>query len=218
MRVRDARIAGALYLLSVVVGWFCLRYLPDRLVADAAHGFLFRIAVAGDLVCGVVWLAVVLALYRLFENVDRFAALLMLVLGAFMQVPLYFVNAVNYYAMLIFSTNADVATAFSQAQRAALANVFLSLHDAQFLASLVFGGLWLFPFAALVWQSRVVPRFLAVWLALNGVAWLAVAFVGFLAPQDNPITGTLTAPLLLGEIVTALWLTIAPRRAQVLVS
>jgi hypothetical protein len=38
MRNRDARIAGAIYMLAVVAGIFALRYLPDQLIVsgDAA--------------------------------------------------------------------------------------------------------------------------------------------------------------------------------------
>lgn len=68
MRNRDARIAGALYLLSVVVGIFDLMYIPGRFVvttdaAATAHNILanqtlFRVGMAADLVAGVVWLFV----------------------------------------------------------------------------------------------------------------------------------------------------------------
>jgi hypothetical protein len=156
------------------------------------------------LILGVIWLTVVLALYRALEHVDRFTALLMLVLGGYMQVPLYFVNAVNY------------AGAFRSAKsgNADLTMLFIGLHHDQLLASLVFAGLWLFPFGMLVWKSRIVPRVLGIWLGLNGCAWLAVALFGFLAPDYGSIVGTVAIPLEFGEIVTALWLTIAPSAAD----
>ncbi len=100
MRDRQARIAGLLYLLAIVVGWLTLAYLPDRFVVSgnavataqnvAGNEALFRVVVFGDLVCGVVWLFVVLALYRLLGGVDRIQGALMVILGEFMQVPLYF--------------------------------------------------------------------------------------------------------------------------------
>ncbi|MBV9719298.1 MAG: DUF4386 domain-containing protein [Candidatus Eremiobacteraeota bacterium] len=221
MRSRSARIAGVLYLLSVVVGWYFLRYLPDRFIADgdavatahniAANASFFHVAIAGDLLLGVLWLAVVLALYRALENVDPFTALLMLVLGAYMQVPLYFVNAANYAGALFFATDTSVLAAFPEGQRSALVMAFIRFHHIQLLASFVFAGLWLFPLGILVWKSRVVPRFLSVWLILNGFAWLAVVLAGFLAPQYASSVGTLAIPFELGEILTACWLAIAPR-------
>ena len=107
-RNRDARVAGLLYLLAIAVGLFALIYLSDKFIragdatatahAIVANEFLFRVAIVSDIAGGTLWLFVVLALYRLLVDVDRTQAALMVVLGAFMQVPLYFVNAVNYAA------------------------------------------------------------------------------------------------------------------------
>jgi membrane-bound metal-dependent hydrolase YbcI (DUF457 family) len=223
MRDRLARIAGFLYLLSIIIGWFALRYVPDRLVKpdDAiatahnivANEFLFRLGMFSDIVAGTIWLFVVLALYRLLKDVDRVQADLMVILGAFMQVPLYFVNVVNYAAALLLITGASFLAAFSEAQRDAMALLFLKLHHYQLLASLLFAGLWLFPFGVLVYKSRFLPRILGVWLVVNGFAWLAICLVGFLAPQYGDVVDKVTSPILFGEIVTMLWLVIMGARA-----
>jgi hypothetical protein len=222
MRDRAARLAGLLYLISVVGGIFTLRYVPDRLVASgdpvttahniAANPLLLRLGIAGDLVGGVIWLFVVLALYWLLKDVDRTQADLMVILGAFMQVPLYFVNVVNYMAALTLANGANFLSAVTEAQRDALVMLFLKLHNYQLLSSLVFAGLWLFPFGILVYKSGFLPRILGVWLLLAGVAWLVVAFNGFLAPQYNEIVDKITQPVAFGEIVTMLWLLIIGAR------
>jgi hypothetical protein len=222
MRNRNARVAGLLYLLAIIVGWADLKYLPDRLIKSsdavatthsiAANEFLFRLAIVGDLVGGVLWLSVVLALYRLLKDVDRIQAALMVILGAFMQVPLYFVNAVNYVAALLLVTGTPFLSALSSDLRDAMAMLFLRLHDYELLASLVFGGLWLFPFGILVFKSGFLPRTLGAWLILNGFAWLAISFTGFLAPHYGPSVSTITFPLTFGEIAITLWLLIMGAR------
>jgi hypothetical protein len=218
MRNRDARVAGLLYALAIVIGLFTLMYLPDRLitVGDAAatahtiltHEFLLRLAMAGDILGGTVWLFVVLALYRLLRDVDPVQAALMVILGAFMQVPLYFVNVVNYAGALLLVKGAPYLSVFSEAQRDALAMLFLRLHHYGFLASLLFAGLWLFPFGILVFKSRFLPRFLGIWLAVNGLAFMLVCLGGFLTPQYGGIIDAVTSPLLTGEIAITLWLLI----------
>lgn len=222
MRDRDARLAGFLYLISVVGGIFTLRYIPDRLVAFgdpvttahniAANPLLLRLGIAGDLAGGVIWLFVVLVLYRLLHDVDRTQAKLMIILGAFMQVPLYFVNVVNYMAALMLATGANFLSAITEGERDALAMLFLKLHNYQLLSSLVFAGLWLFPFGILVYKSGFLPRILGVWLLLAGVAWLVVAFSGFLTPQYGDIVDKITQPVVFGEIATMLWLLIMGAR------
>ncbi|HEY2475287.1 MAG TPA: DUF4386 domain-containing protein [Candidatus Cybelea sp.] len=139
MRNRAARVAGLLYLVSIVVGLFTLIYIPDKLIAvgdpvATAHNilgneFLFRLAMAGDLFGGVVWLFVVLALYRLLKDVDQTQANLIVILGAFMQVPLFFVNVLNYVAALQLVRGTRFLSAFSPVQRDAFAMLFLKLHD-----------------------------------------------------------------------------------------
>jgi hypothetical protein len=215
MRDRDARIAGILYLVSIVVGFATLDYLPGRFIhgdpaatasAIVANEPLFRLAIVGDLVDGIIWLFVVLALYRLLRAVSAAQSGLMLVLGAFMQVPLYFVNASNYVAALLCATGAPFLSSFSEMQRASLTMFFLRLHHFGLLASLVFGGLWLFPFGVLVFKSRFLPKVLGIWLIANGLGWLLISIAGFAAPQYNDIIGKVTIPLLLGEPAITLWL------------
>src|SRR5438309_8912321 len=39
-------------------------------------------------------------------------------------------------------------------------------------------GVWLFPLALLVYRSRFLPRFLGVWLALGGFAYVLLSLTG----------------------------------------
>ncbi len=215
---RDARVAGFLYLLVIVVGFLDLEILPGRFIrsGDAvatahnitSHESLFRILIATDLLAGVIWLLVVLALYRLLKDVDGVQANLMLILGALLQVPLYFVMPVSYAGALQVLTNPAIAPAFSDVQRDAIATLFLRLHSYQVLTSLTFAGLWLFPFGVLVYKSGFLPRILGAWLIADGFAWLAITFTGIFAPQNAGIVRTITTPLTVAEIAIALWLAI----------
>ena len=76
------------------------------------------------------------------------------------------------------------------------------------MAAEIFWGLWLFPLAILVYRSRFLPRFLGVWLVLNGLAYLAMSFTGLLLPQYAETVGRLTVPALFGELALMLWLVI----------
>jgi hypothetical protein len=222
MRNRDARVAGLLYLIAIVVGVFDLMYLPDKIVklgdaAATAHNilanpFVLRLAIVADLVAGVIWLFVMLALYKLLKDVDEIQAGLMLILGAFMQVPLYFVSAVFYVGSLLLVSDATVSSVFAGAQRDAMAFLFLRLHHYEIQASLVFAGLWLFPFGILVFKSGFLPRTIGVWLMLNGFAWLGICFTGFLAPQYSNTVSNVTFPLTLGEFAITFWLLIMGAR------
>jgi hypothetical protein len=69
-------------------------------------------------------------------------------------------------------------------------------------------SLWLIPLGILVYRSRFLPRFLGVWLVVNGFGFLINSFTGLLLPQYQNAVGTFTFPALTGEVAFVLWLLI----------
>ncbi|HEX7961507.1 MAG TPA: DUF4386 domain-containing protein [Terriglobales bacterium] len=216
--VKNARIAGALYVLLGIVGPLRLIYIPNKLFVAgnatatanniAAHETLFRVGILSDLIGATIVIFVTLALYRLLKDVDQGLAVVMVILGSLMVTPIYFVNTINDAAALLFARGADFLSVFDSAQRDAFAMVFLRLHHAGVLANEIFWGLWLFPLGLLIYRSRFLPRFLGVWLMLACFAYLALSFTGILVPQYEDKVFTFTQPLMLGEVATMLWLLI----------
>ena len=104
-----------------------------------------------------------LALYRLFKGVDQGLARLVVILGALMVTPIYFLNTINDAAALLLARGADFLSAFDKPQRDALVMVFLRMHGQGILANEAFWGLWLFPFGLLILDavSSAHPRRLA---------------------------------------------------------
>src|SRR6202171_5312643 len=108
---KAARVAGAIYLSLVFTAPLRLIYIPSALFVRgnatatasniAAHELLFRLGIVGDLLTGTICLFVVLALYRLFKGVDQNLAALMVILGALMVAPIYFLNTLNDAAALL---------------------------------------------------------------------------------------------------------------------
>ena len=218
------RVAGFLYLLLAVVGPVRLMYIPSRLFVSgnatatanniAAHELLFRLGIVSDLLTGTMSLFVGLALYRLFKEVDQNLAALMVILGALMVTPIYFVNTLNDAAALLLVRGADFLSVFDQPQRNALAMLFLRLHHGGVVANEIFWGLWLFPFGVLVYRSRFLPRFLGIWLIVNGFAYLINSFTGLLLPQYEDMVSNLTFPALFGEVAIMLWLLVRGAQPQ----
>ena len=94
--------------------------------------------------------------------------------------------------------------------------LFLRLHDGGVVANEIFWGLWLFPLAILVYRSRFLPRFLGVWLIINGFGYLISSFVGLLLPQYEEMVSNIAFPAFLGEIAFMLWLLIKGAKPQLL--
>ena len=215
---KNARVAGLLYILASAVGIVRLLYIPSTLfvhgdaVATATnivtHESLFRWGIVSTLASAALWLFVPLALYRLLKGVDQTLAVLMVILGSLMQVPLFFINAVTDVAALLFARGAGYLAVFDQAQRYAFARLLLDLHHQLDLANFIFAGLWLLPFGLLVYRSRFLPRFLGVWLMLECPAWLVFSLTAFLLPGHEDKVFNFSQPLMFAEVATMLWLLI----------
>src|ERR1700730_7665749 len=218
------RVAGFLYLLLVVFAPFRLIYIPSTLFVSgnatatanniATHELLFRLGIVSDLFCGTILIFLVLAFYRLFKGVDQNLAVLVVILGGLLPATIDFLNVVNDAAALILVRGADFLSVFEKPQCEALAMLFIRLHHQEIAAAVILWGLWLFPLAMLVYRSRFLPRFLGVWLIINGFAYLAMSFTGLLLPQYEDIVGNIAFPALLGEMAFVLWLLIKGAKEQ----
>ena len=221
------RFAGLLYVLTSVVGFFAMGYVPDKLVVPgnaaatvnniAVHEMLFRFGIAGQLVGQAAFIFVALALYKLLEGVNRRHASVMVILIV-VSIPIAFVNELNSLAALALVRGADFLFIVEKPQREALAMLFINLHGRGLVVAELFWGLWLFPLALLVYRSRFLPRFLGVWLALAGAAWVILSLVSILLPQYQNKVYTYTQPAVIGEIVFMLWLLIMGAKPPAMVA
>ena len=203
---RDGRIAGALYLVVVATGMFCLAWVPSQLgtgVADAAaHIGLFRAGIAAFMAMQVAFLLLPLALYRVLGDVDRRAATLMVALAA-ASVPIGLIALSHRMEALSLLDSAAQATA---AVDAAFAASLQRYGHGLRIASL-FWGLWLLPFGWLVLRSARIPRVLGVLLMLGGIGYVVKVFGGLMPGfADSAFARYATLPAALGEIGSCLWL------------
>jgi hypothetical protein len=226
------RRAGLYYLLLMVAP-LRLIYIPAKLIVpgDAAttanniatHETLFRLGMLADLFTGVAVIFVTLAFYDLFKDVDRRLALLVVILGGILPSALYFVNVPTDAAALalargggglLSARGANILATFEKPQREALMMFFLHLHGQGVNAAQIFWGVWLLPLALLIYRSRFLPRFVAVWLALNGFAYVAMSIAAFMFPQYAGKVSNFLFPALTGELVLMLWLIIRGARTE----
>lgn len=220
------RVAGFWYLLLCIIGPLRLMYIPGKLFVRgnstatvnniAAHEWLFRFGIVGDLACAVILIFLVLALYRLFKEVDRNLAILVVIFGGVMPALINFVGVVSDLGALTAVRGANFLSAFDKPQRDALAMLFLKLRDHQNTAAEILWGIWLLPLAVLVYKSRFLPRFLGVWLMVNGLAYVALSLTGVLLPEYQGSLFLYSQPALFAELAFMLWLLIKGARPPAL--
>src|SRR5216684_7498084 len=189
---KQARLAGLLYLLASIPAPFGLIYVPGKLIvpgdatATADHvrasETLLRLGIASELIGFIIFIFVVLALYRLFKAVNEKHALAMAIL-LLVSIPISLLNVLNEIAALVLVSGADFLSAFEKGQLDALAYLFLRLHGQGFIVAQIFWGLWLFPFGMLVIRSGFIPRVLGVLLLIAGSAYVVTSFTSLLLPR-----------------------------------
>lgn len=216
------RVAGFIYLLLVLIAPLRLVFIPGKLFVSGdaeatvvnitAHETLFRLGIFSDLLTGTVMVFLMLALYRLFADVNKQQAVLMVILGGPLAASIYFFNVLNDAAALALIRGDHFLSVFSTPQLHALAYFFLRLHGYEETAAELLWGLWLLPLAVLIYQSRLVPRFFAFWLTANGLAYIVSCFFGFIAPRYDDKISTISSPFMLGEIGFMLWILIRGAR------
>jgi len=220
---KQARFAGLLYLSASIIGCVGLIYVPAKLIVrnDAtatatnirASETLFRLGIASELIGFIIFIFVVLALYRLFKGVNEKHALAMAIL-LLVSIPISLLNVLNDIAALILVSGADFLSVFDKGQLDALAYLFLRLHGQGFVVAQIFWGLWLFPFGILVIRSGFIPRFLGVLLFIAGFGNLASSFASLLLPWYRHLVDQFTMVLTAGELPIIFWLLIWGARDQ----
>jgi hypothetical protein len=223
---RTARLTGLLYLIWIITGVFGMFYVPSQIntrgdaVATAqnilANEFLFRTGMINDLIGCILWVVLVLALYRLFKQVNERHAKILVAL-VIIQIPVAFImDAFNMASLMIFK--GEVLRTFELNQRQDVGMLFLKINDYGILSLEMFWGLWLFPLAILIYRSHFLPRFLGVWLIITGVFYVVLSGTGILLPQykDAVLRSIFALPAELGEIAFMLWLLIMGAKEQTL--
>ena len=222
---KTARIAGLLYLANILTGIFALMYVPGKLIvwSDAAKTFkniteseaLFRMGILVYLVCYIFFLLLPLALYKLLKPVNKTQAILMVIL-ALVQVPMAFVNILNYFAVLTLIGKAEYLQVFDLPHLQAQVMLNLHFYSQGNQVATIFWGLWLLPFGYLVYKSGFLPKILGIFLILGGLSYLIDFTCDFLFSGYGKMTiaSFVTIPASIGEIGTCLWLIIMGVKKQ----
>ena len=213
---KTARLAGLLYLITVVTGIFSLIYVPSHINvhgdASATVGnimaseSLFRCGIAVGSVGYTAFLLLPLVLYKLLSPVNKNMAVVMVVF-AVTCVPIYFVALANQLDALSLLDGDKIQNVFTTDQLHARVMSLIDAYRNRIFISEIFWGLWLLPFGYLVFKSGFLPKVLGIVLMIGCFSYLAVFFGEMLFPHYI-IPSFVMWPAAFGEIGTCLWLLI----------
>jgi hypothetical protein len=214
---KTAKTAGWQYLLLAITGIFSLMYVPSTLIEFgdatttakniATSALLFRAGILVGLISQIVFVFLVLTLFRLFKEINRRHAALMVALVV-VSATAGFIVTLNFLVVSILLSDADFLSVFDKSQLDALAYLFLRLHSQALLGVQIFWGLWLFPFGLLVFRSHFIPKIFGVLLIIAGVGYVLDSVAFFLLPQYKDALTPFFTIMEIGELPIIFWLLI----------
>ena len=160
-----------------------------------------------DFVTLVLFIFLIVSLYSLFESVDKWQAMLMLLLVA-IGVTLGIANLFNKIAPMVLLSGSGYLTVFAKPQLDALAQGFLRLNSSGNTLDTAFWGLWLFPFGILVIKSDWFPKILGILLLIAGFGYVVTSITSIVWPAYEQMVTKAMMPLGFGEFPIILWLLI----------
>jgi len=208
---RYARIAGVLFLISMVAGGFGEAYVPAKLIVsgDAAATaaniknfvFLYRLGFAAFLVESLCDITLVLILYALLKPVSKELSLLAGLFGL-MGTALFAFAELFYFAPPLIM--GGYLNTFSPDQLNALVLLSMKFYGyAGMIFTAYYGMGWLVR-SWLMFHSGYLPKFLAVLMAIGGAGFVVRNFALILAPAyASPALLVLMFP---GGLLMTAWL------------
>jgi hypothetical protein len=216
-----ARIAGAAYIVTMILGIFSVNYIESNLIVagnDAATVTnisanlpLFRIGIASEILMYVLVVLLAFSLYTVLKSVDKNLALLALlwrmgeaILG----------GATTVLSGLIPIMLVERGSVFGPEQFQTLVKLFLDIRSAGLDIVLIFIGLGGTIFLYLFFKSKFVPKILAVWGMLTYLLMLLLSFTSILTPISETTKMAFYAPGGVFELIFGLWLLIKSVNVQ----
>ena len=210
---RYARIAGVLFLVSLVAGGFGEAYVPYKIIVsgDAAataanirnFDFLYRLGFAGFLIESLCDITLVLIMYALLKPVSRELSLLAAFIGL-VGTALFAFAELFYFAPPLIIGGAGYLKTFSPDQLNSLALLSLKFYGYAGMIFTAYYGMGWIVRSYLIFRSGYLPRFLGVLMAIGGVGFVVRNFALILAPAYA--SDVLLMLMFPGGLILTVWL------------
>jgi len=214
-RQRFARIAGAMYLLTVATALFGEAHVRGSLlVGESAAATaknlvdsnqLFRIGLATDLLTFAGVVVLVWSLYQLLRSVDRQLAVLA-VFFRLVELGTHFAAVAFGVVALSLLGGGEYTRAFDNAELSGLVGFALRAQMAGLGLGFIPLGLGSAIFALLLLRSSLVPRLLAGWGVFASLLLTAYSFGNVLSARTSDFFYVGMLPMLVYEVSLGAWL------------
>jgi hypothetical protein len=212
---RTAIIVGVLYIIGTVAGVLSVVFSqpvltePDYLSRIAADPNSIIFASLLVLTMGLALALIPVVLYPVTRRFSEVLALGYVVFRGALEPIAYLGAVVAWLALIPLSQEYVGATAVDASFLQSMAAVLLGVNGAlsNYILVIIFslGALMLY---ALLYRSRLVPRWLSVWGLIAILMHFSTAFLMMfgLLDENSTLTSLINLPIFLQEMVMALWL------------
>lgn len=211
-----ARLAGALYLGTIVLGLFAEVVSRGSLIMGSDAGAtaqailadqgLFRAGLVADVAMLACYVGVTALFHDMFRQVharvSRTAAAFSLI-----GIAVLAADTLVLLAPLRMLAAPSYVAAIAAPQREAAALLALKVHGDGYDISLIFFGIYCLMLGWLAWRSGFLPKIIGALMGLAGVCYLVNSIADLAAPTlAKSLSPHLMDPTLIGEAALALWL------------
>lgn len=208
-----ARIAGALFLISMVAGGLGEFYIPSKLIVSGnatatahnviASNFLFRMGFATYLVEAICDIGLSLVFYVLLRPVHRNLALLAAFFGL-VSTAVFGTAELFYFAPTFILGGGDYLKSFTPDQVNSLALLSLKIYGYGAGIFMALYGIATAIRGYLIYRSGYLPKILGVLLMLGGIGFIVKNFTFVLAPAYS--FDALALPTAVAGLLLTVWL------------
>jgi hypothetical protein len=211
---KTATIVGILFIVATVTGALSVALLgpilgdPDYLIAFAANGNRVIAGALLDLIGAGAFVGLAVVVFPIFKSHSERMALGYVVARSFEAVPFIIAN-ISLLSLLTLSQEYVQAAAPDASSFLPVGAGLLAAYDwNQLLGPRVLASLAALPFYYLLYQSRLLPRWISIWGLLGAPLYLASGLLGMFNLVDpfSPVLVLLFIPAALLEMVLAVWL------------
>ena len=205
---RTARIVGVLFIIGTVAGFLSLVFGgtiiddPDYLIKVSENENQFIVGALLVLTMGLALAMVPVMMFPIFKKHNEALALGYVVFRGALETVAYFGTVISWLLLITLSQEYVKAGAPDASYFQTLGTLLLEAGDwSDGISTLAF-SLGALMFYYLLYQSKLIPRWLSGWGLIGATLVVAVGLLGMFG-SDLAI---LWAPLAVQEMVLALWL------------
>ena len=210
---KTAIIVGVLFIIATFtysLGDYFLGPIlsaPNFLTNVSANSTQVIMAVLLELICAAAVVGITVMMFPIFKKHNE--ALALGYVGArIIEGVLYIVAVISLLSLLTLSQEYVKAGAPDASYFQTLGTFSMATRFWAYETLVIFFSLGALIFYYLLYQSRLIPRWLSVWGLIGAILWLAeVLLVMFgLLPPSSVLEYFFTTPIFLQEMVLAVWL------------